>query len=169
MTALISEKYLDQQRVLHAVGNYGVSGHKYADIVNDLATKLETHDILDYGCGRRTLENALGYLIRNYDPAIPEYSAVPDHAADLLVCTDVLEHIEPELLDAVLDDIKRLTRKLTVLVIATGPAKKILPDGRNAHLIQMGPDYWLPKIMQRFTLLSFSHLGKEFLAVGKAK
>ena len=40
-----------------------------------------------------------------------------------------------------------------LFVIATGPAKKILDDGRNAHLIQEGPDWWLPKLMQRFELL----------------
>ena len=150
---MITEAYLAQQKSLHARGNYGVSGHKYAEPVRHLAKQLGTHDILDYGCGQRTLEKALGFLIRNYDPAIEEFSDLPELQADIVVCSDVLEHIELDQLDAVLDDLKRLTRKMGLFVIATGPAKKFLDDGRNAHLIQEGADWWLPKMMQRFELL----------------
>ena len=32
------------------------------------------------------------------------------------------------------------------LIIACYPAKKILPDGRNAHLIVENPTWWLDKI-----------------------
>jgi hypothetical protein len=150
---MITESYLAQQKALHAKGNYGVSGHKYAETVRHISQKLDTHDILDYGCGQRTLEKALGFLIRNYDPAIEEFSDPPGMPADVVVCSDVLEHIEPDQLDAVLDDLKRLMKKMGLFVIATGPAKKVLDDGRNAHLIQEGPDWWLPKLMQRFELL----------------
>lgn len=166
---MISEAYREQQKELHASGLYGISGHKYATIVAQLAKQLNTTDILDYGCGQRTLEKSLGFLIRNYDPAIAEFSDSPAYPADLVVCSDVLEHIEPEHLDAVLDDLQRVTRKLAFLIIATGPANKVLPDGRNAHLIQEGPEFWLPKIMDRFSLHSYKHLGKEFSVTGWPK
>jgi len=116
-----------------------------------IAQLLNTRDILDYGCGQRTLEQALGFPIRNYDPAIPGLDTPPE-PADLVVCTDVLEHIEPECLDDVLDDLRRVTRKVGFFVIANRPAKKILPDGRNAHLIQEGIDWWRPRIAARFAL-----------------
>lgn len=152
---MISEAYRNLQSQKHEAGNYGTSGQLHAKVIDDLATKLGTTDILDYGCGKRTLEATLGYFIRNYDPAIPELSDPPQYPADILVCSDVLEHIEPEFLDAVLDDLKRLTRKVGFLVVATGPANKTLADGRNAHLIQEGPAWWLPKIMARFNLKQF--------------
>jgi hypothetical protein len=37
-------------------------------------------------------------------------------------------------------------------VIANRPAKKLLPDGRNAHLIQQPRDWWLPRLAQRFAI-----------------
>jgi hypothetical protein len=40
--------------------------------------------------------------------------------------------------------------------VHTGPAERILADGRNAHLIQEKPDWWLPRIMARFELSNFS-------------
>ena len=152
---MITEAYRDLQSQKHAMGTYGTSGSIHAPAVAQLATALNTTDILDYGCGKRTLETALGYFIRNYDPAFPELSEPPKYPADLVVCSDVLEHIEPEFLEAVLDDLQRLTRKMGYFVIATGPANKTLADGRNAHLIQEGPRWWLPKIMQRFELKQF--------------
>ena len=162
---MISEAYLEQQKKLHATGNYGVSGHKYAGIVSDIADQLQTTDVLDYGCGQRRLESAMGFLIRNYDPAIPEFAEIPQYGADVVACTDCLEHIEPAHLDAVLNDLKRLTKQAGVFVIATGPAKKFLDDGRNAHLIQEGAAWWLPKIMERFDLLKFQKLSHEILVI----
>lgn len=146
---LISASYKELNKRLHSKGNYGFSGHKYAPLVANIARQLETRDILDYGCGARTLEHALGYPIRNYDPCI-EGLDTPPEPADIVVCSDVLEHIEPDCLDDVLDDLKRVTRKLGVLVIATRPAIKFLEDGRNAHLIQEGIGWWLEKLGKRF-------------------
>jgi 2-polyprenyl-3-methyl-5-hydroxy-6-metoxy-1,4-benzoquinol methylase len=82
-----------------------------------------------------------------------------------VACTDVLEHIEPDQLDKVLDDLKRLVKQAGVFVIATGPAKKFLDDGRNAHLIQEGAAWWLPKIMARFDLMKFQKLAHEILVI----
>jgi hypothetical protein len=72
-----------------------------------------------------------------------------------VVCTDVLEHIEPELIDNVLDHLKDLTRKVAFLAIATRPARKNLADGRNAHLIIQPSSWWLAKLFYRFNIVSF--------------
>jgi hypothetical protein len=166
---MISEAYRELQTQKHAMGSYGTSGHMYAAPINELAKQLNTTDILDYGCGKRTLETALGYFIRNYDPAIPEVAEPPSYPADIVTCTDCLEHIEPEFLEAVLDDLQRLTRKIGFFVIATGPANKTLADGRNAHLIQEGPEWWLPKIMARFDLRQFTSQKHCFIVLVKAR
>ena len=62
-----------------------------------------------------------------------------------------------------------LSRKAAFLTIATGPAKKFLPDGRNAHLIQEGPDYWLPLLMARWQLKHFQDIGPEMVCVMEAR
>jgi hypothetical protein len=147
----ITPEYLKLNRQLHASGEYGVSGSRWGPTVLQICSMLGTRDILDYGCGERTLEKSLGFAIRNYDPCIAGLDAPPE-PADIVACTDVLEHVEPACVDAVLDDLQRLTRKAALLVIANRPAQKLLPDGRNAHLIQQGRDWWLPKLALRFTI-----------------
>ena len=54
---------------------------------------------------------------------------------------ELMEHIEPECLEEVLDNLQWLSLKAVFLVIATRPAKKMLADGRNAHLIAFMDDY----------------------------
>jgi len=49
---------------------------------------------------------------------------------------DFLEQIEPYLLDNVLDDLTWVTAGMGVFIAHSGPAVKVLPDDRNAHLIQ---------------------------------
>ncbi len=161
---LITEQYREQNKALHAQGNYGISGSKWAKSIEGLCEVAESRDVLDYGCGRQSLAQSLPFPIRNYDPCIPGLDEIPA-PADIVACTDVLEHIEPDCIDDVLDDIRRVTKECALLVIATRPAKKILPDGRNAHLIQEGPEWWLPKIMQRFELMQFNRLAGEFLVI----
>lgn len=73
----------------------------------------------------------------------------------MVVCIDVLEHIEPDCLEAVLDDLKRVTASFGIFTVATGPAKKVLADGRNAHLIQQDPEWWMMKIFARFVVKTF--------------
>lgn len=146
---LISEAYREQNKQLHEAGFYGTSGHKMVHQVLELCESRGSMDILDYGCGQRTLEFALGVPIRNYDPCIPGLDRVPQ-PAEIVVCGDVLEHIEPECLDAVLDDLKRLTKGVGLFHVDTRPAQKMLPDGRNAHLIQQPATWWFPKFWERF-------------------
>ena len=157
----ITPEYVEQNRRLHAVGNYGISGQRYATEVLRICALVGSKDVLDYGCGQRTLEKALGFEIRNYDPCIAGLDATPSKA-DIVVCTDVLEHIEPECLEEVLDDLKRVTGKVGYFVIATRPAKKILPDGRNAHLIQERLPWWLPKLESRFGVIEVVEDSLEF-------
>ena len=78
------------------------------------------------------------------------------------MCTDVLEHIEPDCVDMVIEDIFRLTKRAAFLVIANRPALRALPDGRNAHLIQEGPEWWLPKLWSvGFSLSQFREIKNQ--------
>ena len=50
------------------------------------------------------------------------------------------------------ETLARLTEVVAFLTVHTGPASKILPDGRNAHINQQPMEWWLPKLTQRFEL-----------------
>ena len=90
----ITPEYLALQKQLHETSpEYGTSGHKHADRILGLVQKLQTKDVLDFGCGKHTLQKALPFPIKEYDPALPGFDSDPDRA-DVVVCSDVLEHIE---------------------------------------------------------------------------
>lgn len=163
---LITDDYRQQNAQMHAKGNYGVMGAKYAPMVRELASGTQAQTILDYGAGQCRLAGALPDLnVHCYDPAIPELAASPE-PADLVTCTDVLEHIEPDCLDAVLDDLRRCTLRVAYLVVATRPAAKFLPDGRNAHLIQQPLEWWLPQLKARWDMKMVHAEPGEFMFVG---
>jgi len=159
----ISENYRDQNRQLHetnaSYGN-GIASEYWFPLIEGIAKDLDAAAVLDYGAGKQAMARKLpGLLIVSYDPAVPGIDATPS-PADFVVCNDVLEHIEPEMLDAVLDDLQRLAIKGVFLSVCVAPAGKLLPDGRNAHLIQEPADWWLPKLMSRWKLQMF-HLHKK--------
>lgn len=142
---LISEDYREQNRLLHEKKrrSYGgeIKEHRVREI-GDFRRLTGSLDILDYGCGKGLLSQHLEG-VRNYDPALPEFAALPE-AADLVVCCDVLEHVEPACLEDVLAHLSGLTKRALYLTIAlTEDRKKRLPDGRNPHLIVQKPGWWL--------------------------
>lgn len=148
----ISREYVELNRQLHdKLLTYGTSAAKWAPVVKVSCNVSNAISIVDYGCGKALLANALSgeFDVQNYDPAIARYSARPV-PADLVVCSDVLEHIEPHLLQAVLKDLRSLGRQGMFAVVSTRPAKKILSDGRNAHLIQQPGSWWVEKLMAHF-------------------
>jgi hypothetical protein len=80
----------------------------------------------------------------------------------MVACIDVLEHIEPDCLDDVLDHLAGLVQRLGFFTVHTGPAIKVLPDGRNAHLTQQPARWWLPKLLDRFDLMMFQKTEQGF-------
>lgn len=163
MGGLISPHYLEMNKALHATGSYGIRGHARAHDVLNIAVDYDCRTILDYGCGQGTLKDALTLPVREYDPAI-EGKHFPPQPADLVVCADVLEHIEPECLEAVLEHLATLTKKILFAVVHLGPAKKFLPDGRNAHLIQEDEHWWLERMSKHFNVEQMSG-GKQYREV----
>lgn len=149
---LISTEYRDLNAKLHGeLADYGVGGARHAPLVLRIVDKLGLKSVLDYGCGKGLLAKALEFPIWEYDPAIPEKSASP-RPAELVLCTDVLEHVEPEMLRYVLDDLRRVTKRAGYFVIHMGPARKILWDGRNTHLIQRDAQWWLGELRAFFVI-----------------
>lgn len=164
---LISEDYRRMQQHLHENPDYGVASVHYAPLVAQVLEATGAAELLDYGAGKGRLGMTLRehvnrpLNIHHYDPAIPQWSA-PPAPCRFVACIDVLEHIEPVLLDNVLDDLRRVTAGVGVFTVHTGAAVKVLPDGRNAHLIQQPPSWWLPRFMERFDLVTFNRMPQGF-------
>ena len=164
---LITSDYAQLNRQLHeARPDYGTSGRQWAELGAALASAMASElacdtarnnraiDILDYGCGKQTLAATLPNLdIRGYDPAMPDMQTPPE-PADLVVCTDVLEHVEADCIDDVMEDLCRVTRHAAFVTVATRPAHKTLADGRNAHLIVENLHWWRDKFVQRFDIVA---------------
>jgi len=171
---LISEEYRKLQQQLHQNPNYGVASVHYAPLVAQVLDAVGASELLDYGAGKGRLGQTLRQhiqrplIIHHYDPAIPDWSA-PPQPCGFVACIDVLEHIEPELIDNVLDDLKLVSSGVAVFTVHTEPAIKVLADGRNAHLIQQPPAWWLPKFMERFELISFNRMQMGFWVVLERK
>jgi len=153
----ITDEYRRLQQDLHKNPNYGVASLAFAPTVAQLIKQTGVRSISDYGAGKQNLLKGLREAgvepsaYYPYDPAFPEYG--PPRAADLVCCIDVLEHIEPELVDNVLDDLASITTNIGFFSIHMGPAAKVLADGRNAHLIQKPSSWWLPKIARHFDVM----------------
>src|SRR6056297_132799 len=156
----ISWYMLEQNELFHQQRqDYGTYGRKWAKGVAALYGIIGSKSVLDYGAGKRSLEKELNIPVQSYDPAIPEISKPPE-PADLMVCTHVLEHIEPELLDTVLSHIKGLTRKAFLIVVDPGPSNKILPDGRDSNLIQKPIDWWITILHDRFPEFKIQNINR---------
>jgi len=152
---LITSAYQQEQQNLHEINPaYGQASVGYAALVDDFIRRLNTPSLLDYGAGKGRLAQHLKEPVRvtEYDPAIPAKAGDPGGPFRFVVCIDVLEHVEPECLDAVLDDLQLKTRKHLFCTIHTGAAVKVLSDGRNAHLTQQLASWWLPKLLDRFEI-----------------
>lgn len=160
---LISDGYREQIQKLHQARTWGADGKKHVPAVTRFAIDLDAKTILDYGCGENKLAEGMAPIrVSGYDPGIPERAGMPK-PCDFVVCTDVLEHIEPEKLDGVLDHIWRLTGKGAYFVISTKPANAILPDGRNAHICLLSREAWLAKITSAgFKVEALKETGKDF-------
>jgi hypothetical protein len=169
----ISGDYLAQQQELHRNPTYGLASLTFAPVVKQLVERYNVRSISDYGAGKQNLLRGLndlgltGFDYFPYDPAFPQYGE--PKPADLVCCIDVLEHIEPNFLEAVLNDLRAITVRRGFFSVNCGPAMKFLPDGRNAHLIQEPASWWLPRLRQHFEIKQVEELSNGFWVLAEPK
>jgi len=147
---MLTSQYQEQLKNLHNSSKaFGNKATIPEDIVQ-LIEKYQINSILDFGCGKGHMVLALKEKYPNievygFDPGIESFDNLPTKV-DMIFSFDVLEHIEPELLDETLVDLAQRTNKVMYHLIACHPAKKNLSDGRNVHLIVETPDWWKQKL-----------------------
>ena len=176
----ISPEYLAMQKEMHSNPKlpYGTSGQYSAARVFMAAAQMHRRvghcDVLDYGCGegklKKSIENSFCYVPKlrynEYDPAMAGKDAEPQ-PAEIVFCGDVMEHIEPERVEAVIKHIASLSKRMSIFVISLRPAVKTLPDGRNAHICVRKSDWWLSWLKKYFVVVeeNVDHVSMELVCV----
>ena len=141
---------LDQYRFLHAEGEFkGHALQEFVPCIQELIAKWNAGSMLDFGSGKGLLHPDWGIPVRLYDPAVPGIDDKPLERFDIVICTDVLEHIEEPNVPEALDDIFGFATKGVFLSICLREAKKLLPDGRNRHVTVKPKEWWLDQIGSR--------------------
>jgi hypothetical protein len=141
------------------------SGVSLTEHVAPVAHLVRTHGartILDYGAGKGTLyqpapgrDPASRFKVMAqwgeaevtcYDPAYAPFAEPYADRYDGVISTDVLEHIPAEDIPWVLHHLFAHASRFVYLVAACFPAKKILPDGTNAHCTLCPPYWWVEQV-----------------------
>ena len=169
---------IDSYKVLHQEeGKF--KGISLVPLVPTLMSLIKENDcktLLDYGCGKaipydkdRCKEVDLRHPIQKlcnlksfdlYDPAYEKYATLPDKKYDIVICTDVLEHIAEQDMDYVLTEILSRSKKIVFLNISCQPALKHFKEGKfkgkNVHISVFDPSWWGHKIGNIWN--KFNHL-----------
>jgi hypothetical protein len=167
----VTDEYKALLKQTHAQANpkkpWGLSGGRNfgSRVVEFLEKRPEIKTVLDYGAGQRTLEkfvkaNCSRYselVWTNYDPGIDGIDTLPEEKFDLIVSSDVLEHVEPEQLPQVLKYLYEHNKYYQYHLIACDPCGSKLPDGRNAHLIVEHPDWWAHQFRDHGTIMYYAN------------
>lgn len=160
---MISDRYKKILTDIHNTSPFGKRS-KMPKHLAEFIQKVKPNSIIDFGCGKGRLVQRLreeypDITTTGYDPGNTEFdTTLEGRHADLIISTDVLEHVEPEHIDTTLKYLSTKSRYIYHL-IALSPAKLILPDGRNAHLIQESPEWW----KQKFLNLNYRIIKEDYL------
>lgn len=151
---MYTEEMLEQIRKVHSTPKQwaGSSILHHLHQIKKVVEENNITTILDYGCGKARY-HPKELNITKYDPGVIEFSEKPLGKFDMVMSTDVLEHVEEEFIVPVLDEIFNYATKFVFLSICIVPAKKILPDGRNAH-VTVKPKEWWEERLSKYSLPS---------------
>lgn len=109
----------------------------------------------------------------NYDPGIEAYDQLPTKQFDLVISTDVLEHVEPDKLGKTLATLAKLTGKVLYSDIACYPTGKLFAEGpyagQDLHLTVEDPKWWRTQFAGQVALQEAEYQWREKRSKGKAK
>lgn len=163
----MSKQYLiEQYRILHETGVYGNTSGSLKDFIRPFVKALKPKSILDYGCGQSLLLDMLSpetnAELYKYDPAIEKHKTLVSQKMDMVICTDVLEHIPEDDLDGALETIKTKSSNI-IFTICCREAIHNLPDGQNCHCTVKEKKWWALKLGKFFPCIDvFSLLTSDY-------
>ena len=139
----LTDIWLEQAKLVHQNPTKwrGTSLRQYIPEINQIIKEKCLTTILDYGCGKAQCHDP-NWNSTKYDPAVPEFSTKPEGRFDLVICTDVLEHIPVDSLKDTINDIFNYSDQWVFLSVCCRKAKEILPNGYNAHATIESQKWW---------------------------
>ena len=141
--------------MLHKVNrDFGTSSVHLYKTIKKCIEIYRPQSIIDYGCGKGLLkaviEKDFNLTCYNYDPYVSAHSSMPPlNTYDLLINTDVLEHVPEADVDTILGQMANIS-KIAFFNISCRKAGTILPNGENAHCTIYPPRWWQHKLAQHF-------------------
>lgn len=145
---------VEQYKILHqTTPSYGAGGGQYLSEVRLFIDYLKPTSVLDFGCGKESLIRKLAHHypqieFYGYDPAIPGRDTLPIEKADLIITTDVLEHIPEDALPDVVETMASISDHVFA-VLHHALAERILSSGTNAHCT-VKPPQWYYELFGRY-------------------
>lgn len=132
---------------------HGLSILQHAKQIGQLIRQYDVKTVLDYGSGRgdayrspHKLHHEWGLKRKSitlYDPAFPQYESLPVKPRDMVVCSDVLEHVPEADVPAFIGDLYGLARKVIWASVCCRPAKKTFPNTDiNLHVCVHPIEWW---------------------------
>lgn len=167
------DEMLEQSRRMHNEGAAeldlsaeetfdGYTLKKYESVIAELINETGAKHLLDYGAGKgacyepfpgeppggrvKTHPAWPSVKVTCFDPGFEPFSAPYEGRFDGVISTDVLEHIPDDDIGWVLDDMIAAADKFVYAVVACYPARKVLPNGQNAHCTLQAPKWWKMQI-----------------------
>lgn len=177
----ISGDYQRQLRAEHSGSKWGSTGGKYsgADVLSLLRNRAYITSVLDFGAGKASMASFIREFLpreiewTNYDPGMPKYDVLPDRQFDLVITTDVLEHVEPSKIYDTMLVLQELTGKVLYNDIACYPTGKLFGsgpyEGEDLHLIVEDPSWWRNQFNGLSKLQEFEYRASERLSKGAMK
>lgn len=142
--------YIKQYELLYKIKkNYGKTSIKLYDMLEKIINDLNILSVLDYGCGKSKLLDLIKknkkIKVYKYDPAIKKYSKLTKNKVNLVICTDVLQHVPLYDLDRVLKEIKSKGIYILFYIKCTNHKTK-LPNKTYANCTVYDKKWWLEKL-----------------------
>ncbi|WP_424975166.1 class I SAM-dependent methyltransferase [Dinoroseobacter sp. S124A] len=152
-----SEDLISEYRKVHAGKVYGQTSELLTGyILRQVAFLPPPRRIFDYGCGQARTVDWLAKIFDaeayRYDPGLPDHAERPEVTADLVICTDVMEHIPLEDVDRVLAEIRSISPH-AFFNISCVKAAEILPNGENAHCTVRPARWWATRLGAHFDIV----------------
>jgi len=144
-------KDLELYKQLHKERSYGDTGVDYIEDVLGFIVQTKAETVLDFGSGTGSLAKNLrqkNILVDEFDPCYPGKEKIPKQKYDLVITTDVLEHIYEDEIGNLFEEMLSLQPKFMYHAISTRTATILLPDNSNCHKTVKNAEWWLNKIKQ---------------------
>lgn len=155
----IARSLVPQYREIFESGDgfQGLSIRAHAKYIAQLVAATKAETLLDYGCGMALAYKHLGkkrpvhkqwggVMPVLYDPAYDPFSERPEGTFHGVICCDVLEHVPEEELTQFLADVFSYAERFVFFTVCCRPAKRVLPNGLNAHVTVKPYDWWTRQV-----------------------